>query len=79
MLFDSTGLGFTIRDGQILVHYPTRRTAASGNASDDGEGRESHGTGTPIGPIPEWYTFDPPNDITAERVRLWQELRQLAD
>ena len=79
MLVDSTGLGFTIRDGQILVHYPMRRTAAAGNASDDGPGRESHGAATPIGPIPEWYAFDPPNDITAERVHLWQRLRQLTD
>ena len=79
MLIDSTGLGFSIRDGELLVHYPTRRVGASDADSDDHSPGSHYGAGTPIGPIPTSYMVDPPNAITAERSRLWEQLRRAAD
>jgi hypothetical protein len=67
MRFDSAGLGYTARDSQIVVHYPTKGP----------DGRPSYGGGFPIGPIPEHYRRAPPSRISAERVALWDEL--LAD
>lgn len=64
MRFDSVGLGYSAHAGQIFVHYPAR--------SPDGTHR--YGGGFPIGPIPERYRTTPPNEITAERVALWDEL-----
>lgn len=74
MLIDSTGLGYTTRHGEILVHYPMR--IASGDAQPDGvaDAASTYASGWPIDPIPEWYEADPPNAITAERVQLWKQL-----
>ena len=79
MLIDSTGLGYTIRRGEILVHYPMR-VASDGQQEDGAPGTDNrYGAGWPIGAIPEWYAADPPNAITAERVRLWAQLQQVED
>ena len=76
MLIDSTGLGFTIRRGEILVHYPMS-AASDGQQKDGAPGTGNrYGAGWPIGEVPEWYATDPPNAITAERVRLWAQLQQ---
>lgn len=61
MAIDSAGLGYTSRRGEIWVHYPT-----------GGE----YQAGWPIGPLPDSYLTDPPNAVTAERVRLWLDLRE---
>jgi hypothetical protein len=66
---DSSGLGYTSHHGEIWVHYPTRAV----NRESGMRGR--HGPGWPIGPIPAAYASDPPNAITAERMRLWTALR----
>jgi hypothetical protein len=79
MLIDSTGLGYTIRRGEILVHYPTR-AAKEGQQDDAASGTAHHyGVGWPIGPIPSWYAESPPNAITAERVKLWAQLQPAED
>jgi len=75
MLIDSTGLGYTIRSGEILVHYPTHRAVDAERTHSDTTTNSRDGVGWPIGPIPASYALDPPNAITAERMRLWEELR----
>lgn len=57
---DSTGLRYTVREGQLYVSYPHR---------DDGHG--IYGSGFPVGPIPAVYWTAAPNAITRERVALW--------
>ena len=76
MLIDSTGLGYSIRGGEILVHYPTRLLEET--QDDDGApvNLQRYEAGWSIGPVPAAYSVDPPNAITAERVRLWTELRE---
>lgn len=64
MEFDSAGLGFTLQGAGVFVHYPVRRP----------DGRTTFGGGFPIGPVPSAYYGNPPNAITAERVRLWEQL-----
>lgn len=64
MRFDSVRLGYTAHAGQIFVHYPKTFP----------DGRHGYGAGFPIGPIPDRYRTAPPNEITAERVALWDEL-----
>ena len=59
MRFDSVGLGYTARDGEIFVHYPTTRP----------DGTRDYANSFPIGLIPEHYRTAPPSKITAERVR----------
>lgn len=79
MLTDSTGLGYTIRRGEILVHYPTR-AATDGSQSESVPGSSHrYEAGWPIGAIPAMYALEPPNAITAERVRLWTELQTSPD
>ncbi len=36
----------------------------------------SYTGGFPIGDVPPWYETNPPNEITRERVALWQELQR---
>jgi hypothetical protein len=78
MLIDSTGLGYTARGGEIMLHYPPRagRDARGGGALD---AEQDYVAGWPIGPFPAWYWRDPPNAITAERVRLWAELLTMVE
>ena len=64
MEVDSVGLGFTAQSAGVYVHYPARQP----------DGRLMYGTAFPIGPVPPMYYDNPPNDITAERVRLWNRL-----
>lgn len=64
MNFDSVGLGFTLQGAGVFVHYPVRQP----------DGRTTYGGEFPIGPIPATYHENPPNAITAERVRLWERL-----
>jgi hypothetical protein len=74
MLIDSTGLGYSARRGEILVHYPTGASGESVRQDDAPEADRQYTAGWPIGPIPESYILDPPNAITAERVKLWTTL-----
>jgi hypothetical protein len=60
---DSTGLRYTVRDGQLHVSYPHR---------DAGHG--VYGSGFAVGPIPPTYWTAPPNAITRERAALWAAL-----
>lgn len=76
MLTDSTGLGFTIRGGEILVHYPTRVTDDAQHEDGAPVATHHYEAGWPIGPVPASYALDPPNAITAERVQLWGALRE---
>ena len=64
MRFDSVQVGFTASARGIVVHYPHRSAS----------GALTYGSGFPIGAIPPNYWSEPPNPITAERVRIWQEL-----
>ena len=61
--FDSTGLCYTLRDGQLYVSYPHRS-----------DGDVAYGTGFVVGPVPPMYWTDPPNAITRERAGLWAVL-----
>ena len=76
MLIDSTGLGYTIRGDEIHVHYPTRVMDDAPRADGAPLGTSRYEAGWPIGAIPASYAVDPPNAITAERVRLWSALRE---
>jgi hypothetical protein len=62
--FDSVGLSYRVRGGQIHVSYPIRRAAVG----------SGHGTGLPLGTVLPTYWTEPPNAITAERVALWAAL-----
>jgi hypothetical protein len=64
MRFDSVHLGYTATERGIVVHYPHRSAGGS----------LVYGSGFPIGAIPPSYWSAPPNPITAERVRIWEEL-----
>ena len=63
---DSTGLRYTVRDGQLHVSYPHRAAGHGG-----------YGSSFAVGPIPPTYWTAAPNAITRERVALWAVL--LAD
>lgn len=63
---DSLGLGYTVRGSRIFVHYPVRESGP--------EGTTGFGHGFDIGPIPESYWTDAPNEITRERVAIWRAL-----
>lgn len=78
MLIDSTGLGYTARGGEIMVHYPTRAVQAARGSGDSGT-EHDHTAGWPIGPVPTRYSLEPPNAITAERVGLWATLLATAN
>jgi hypothetical protein len=59
---DSAGLGHEVVNGRICVRYL---------------GKEGvYGAPMPAAEIPEWYWTSPPNDITAERVGIWRQLRE---
>ncbi len=73
MLIDSTGLGYTARGGEIMVHYPTRAVQAARGSGASGT-EHDYIAGCPIGPVPTRYWLEAPNAITAERVRLWATL-----
>ena len=78
ILIDSTGLGYSARDRQIMVHYPTRALRdARGNGASCVE--LDYNTSWPIGPVPPSYGLEPPNAITAERVALWAALLAAAN
>lgn len=79
MLTDSTGLGFTARNGEILVHYPLRTAASGSHKGDKSHADRDYAPGWPIGPVPAWYAIDPPNAITAERTQLWARLHADAE
>jgi hypothetical protein len=76
MLIDSTGLGYTIRGGEILVHYPARLADETRDKGGVPGTVRRYEAGWPIGSIPATYASAPPNAITAERVRLWTELQE---
>lgn len=78
MLIDSTDVGYTVRGGEILVHYPTHGSADAVQSGSEAAMQSNHSVGWPIGPIPASYALEPPNAITAERVRLWEELRTVS-
>ena len=75
MLIDSTGLGYTAHNVEIFVHYPSRHASDVEQSSGDTGANSRYGVGWPIGPIPVSYAYDAPNAITAERVQLWNALR----
>ena len=66
MLVDAMGLAFTAHGGRIIVHYPVHDTERGG--------APGYAPGSDIGPIPESYWTDPPNEITRQRVALWRTL-----
>lgn len=68
MTVDSAGLGYSVNRGEVFVHYPRRDPMYAHRGSP------RYGAGFPIGPIPDWYWTDPPNDITRERVAIWADL-----
>jgi hypothetical protein len=70
--FDSVGLGFSARGSRIIVHYPVRDPGRG--ESGGGGGARGYGPGFDIGPIPEIYWTDAPNEITRERVAIWRAL-----
>jgi len=61
--FDSTGLRYALRDGQLYVSYPHRS-----------DGHVTYGTGFAVGPVPPMYWRHAPNAITRERAALWAAL-----
>ncbi|HXF24115.1 MAG TPA: hypothetical protein VN602_06330 [Gemmatimonadaceae bacterium] len=73
MLIDSTGLGYTARGVEIMVHYPTRALQEARGSGVSGTVQD-YLAGWPIGSVPTRYWLEPPNAITAERIRLWATL-----
>ncbi len=78
MLIDSTGLGYTARGGEIMVHYPTRVVHEARGSGVSGTVQD-YLAGWPIGSVPTRYWLEPPNAITAERARLWASLLAALD
>lgn len=66
MVADSVGLAYTASGGRIIVHYPV--------PEPDRKPGSRYGTGFDIGPIPESYWRDPPNEMTRERAAIWRKL-----